>query len=130
MPGLCPLSHCCGVARSCCMPRPKFRAASVLPCLALPQEDVLHLTLKTVAPSCRRGGFERQTLQRSSAPADDYRPQWSAFERGGLEHHSAPPAHFGGDSGGGPFAPSPEERIHQVRLAVSRPVARFLSCCF
>ena len=68
-------------------------------------------------PSRRRGGFGRQALQRSSAPADDYRPQWSAFERGGLEHHSASPAHYGGDSGGGPFAPSPEERMHQVQLA-------------
>jgi len=76
-----------------------------------------------VLPYYRRGGFGRQALQRSSASADDYRPQWSAFERGGLEHHSASPAHYGGDGGGGPFAPSPEERMHQVRLTRRR---RFL----
>ncbi len=48
-----------------------------------------------------------------------------------MDHHSASPAHYGGDGGGGPFAPSPEERMHQVRPArgtwkthlVPRPIA-------
>lgn len=68
----------------------------------------------------RRGAFGRQDLHRASAPAPDYRAQWSAFERGGLEPLAAPPGgSFGGDGGAG-FGPTPEERIHQVQPATRK----------